>query len=127
MKDANPGWRGRWHREMRRCAVSDVFMASDPNVVGRLDIEKNRSVELHMKERIVRMTSIPEFQRDEPGDALWTRKRRLAAERGHKVSRMKKIVTCCAVNRDRGPVTIPTQIIIQNHEMMDPDGALRCL
>ena len=56
--------------------------------------------------------------------ALWTRTRRLAAERGHKVSRMRVLITRCAVNR----VALRNDLIGDDYsaavEMIDPDGAL---
>ena len=59
--------------------------------------------------------------------ALWTRTRRLAAERGHKVVRMRELITRCAVNR----VALRNDLIGDNYsaavEMIDPDGALRGL
>ena len=59
--------------------------------------------------------------------ALRTRTRRLAAERGHEVSRMRKLVTCYAGNR----VVLRNDLSGDGYsvvvEMMDPDGALRCL
>ena len=59
--------------------------------------------------------------------ALWTRTRRLAAERGHKVPRMRELITRCAVNR----VALRNDLIGDDYsavvEMMDPDDALEGL
>ena len=57
--------------------------------------------------------------------ALWTRTRRLATERGPKVSRIRKLITRCVVNR----VALRNDLIGDDYwvavEMMDPDDALR--
>ena len=59
--------------------------------------------------------------------AVWTRTRRLAAERGHKVLRMKKLITRCTVNL----MVLRNDLIGNDYsaavEMMDPGGALRGL
>ena len=59
--------------------------------------------------------------------ALWTRTRRLAAERGHKVLRMRKLITRCTVNL----MALRNDLIGDDYsaavEMTDPDGALRGL
>ena len=59
--------------------------------------------------------------------AFWTRTRRLAAERGHKVLRMRKLITRCTVNL----MALRNDLIGDDYsaavEMIDLDGALRGL
>ena len=56
--------------------------------------------------------------------AFWTRTRRLAAERGHKVSRMKKLVGRCDVNRVVQRDDLSGDGYWASVEMMDSDDAL---